>query len=66
MRHTRSVMADLLPAGLLREPLTSLKRAQAAILSRCDLVTAHELVKIEDQLLEIIPELVLAQTIMPP
>ncbi|MDO8302036.1 MAG: tetraacyldisaccharide 4'-kinase [Sedimentisphaerales bacterium] len=52
----------LLPAGLLREPLTSLRRAHAAILTRCDLVGRVDLEDIEAQLLAINPHLVLART----
>ena len=56
----------LLPAGLLREPLTALRRAHAAILTRCDLVGRIDLEDIEAQLLAINPYLVLARTIHAP
>lgn len=36
----------LLPRGLLREPLSAIKRADAVILSRCDLVTDEALAEI--------------------
>jgi len=52
----------LLPAGLLREPLTALRRAHAAILTRCDLVGRIDLENIEAQLYRINPHLVLART----
>jgi tetraacyldisaccharide 4'-kinase len=52
----------LLPAGLLREPLTALRRAHAAILTRCDLVGRVDLEDIEAQLLAFNPSLVLART----
>ena len=38
----------LLPRGLLREPLTSLARADAVVLSRCDQVTESEVAEIQD------------------
>jgi tetraacyldisaccharide 4'-kinase len=37
----------LLPRGLLREPFSAIKRADAVILTRCDLVNRDELAKIE-------------------
>ena len=52
----------LLPAGLLREPLSTLRRAHAAILTRCDLVGKIDLENIEAQLFAINPQLVLAHT----
>lgn len=52
----------LLPAGLLREPLTALRRAHAAILTRCDLVGIIDLEEIEAALLSINPNLALART----
>jgi tetraacyldisaccharide 4'-kinase len=52
----------LLPAGLLREPLTSLRRAHAAILTRCDLLGRIDLENIEASLYAINPHLVLART----
>ena len=38
----------LLPRGLLREPIRSLRRADAVILTRCDLVESAELARIVD------------------
>lgn len=52
----------LLPAGLLREPLTAMRRAHAAILTRCDLVGRIDLENIEADLLAINPHLVIART----
>jgi tetraacyldisaccharide 4'-kinase len=52
----------LLPAGLLREPLGALRRAHAAILTRCDLVGKVDLENIEAQLLASNPHLVFAHT----
>ncbi len=40
----------LLPRGLLREPLSSLKRADLVILSRCDCVEKTQLQKIEQEI----------------
>jgi tetraacyldisaccharide 4'-kinase len=51
-----------LPAGLLREPLGALRRAHAAILTRCDLVGRIDLEEIEAHLLAINPHLALART----
>jgi len=51
----------VLPAGLLREPLCALKRAQAAVLTRSDQVSDSLLQHIEDTILEINPDLVLAR-----
>jgi tetraacyldisaccharide 4'-kinase len=53
----------LLPAGLLREPLIALRRAHAAILTRCDLVTKIDLAEIETELLAINPNLAIAKTL---
>ncbi len=33
----------MLPAGLLREPLTEIKRARAAVITRCDIVTEEQI-----------------------
>jgi tetraacyldisaccharide 4'-kinase len=56
----------LLPAGLLREPITSLRRAQAVILTRCDLVPERELAGIEAEVLAINPKLSIARTMHAP
>ena len=40
----------ILPAGLFREPISSLKRAHAAVITRSDQTTQTELVQIEDKL----------------
>lgn len=50
----------MLPAGLLREPLCALTRAQAVVLTRSDQVPDDDLQTIELTLLEINPDLVLA------
>lgn len=46
----------LLPRGLLREPLTSLRRAHVVALTRCDQVSCVELSRITDRLHAIAPE----------
>ncbi|MFH1369837.1 MAG: tetraacyldisaccharide 4'-kinase [Planctomycetota bacterium] len=56
----------VLPAGLLREPVSSLKRAHAAILTRCDSVSKDDLTKLTETIGRINPKLVVAQTIHAP
>lgn len=52
----------LLPAGLLREPVSVLKRAQAVILTRCDLVSRNNLTELTGAINRISPDLIVAQT----
>jgi tetraacyldisaccharide 4'-kinase len=52
----------LLPAGLLREPVSALKRAQAAIITRCDLVSRNNLAELTLAVNKISPDLIVAQT----
>jgi tetraacyldisaccharide 4'-kinase len=40
---------ELLPYGILREPLTGLKRANLVVLTHCDQVSARELEDVRDQ-----------------
>ena len=56
----------VLPAGLLREPLTSIKRAQAAILTRCDQTTQENIENIEKKIKSINPDIVIAKSIHSP
>ncbi len=56
----------VLPAGLLREPVTSLRRAHAVVLTRCDQVSADTLKRIEGDIRLINPDLVLARSIHAP
>lgn len=56
----------LLPAGLLREPVTSLKRADAAVLTRCDQISESELNQIEKKLQLINPDMIIAKSIHNP
>ena len=56
----------MLPAGLLREPVTALKRAHAVILTRCDMVSKDELAKLTETISGINPNVVVAQTVHAP
>jgi tetraacyldisaccharide 4'-kinase len=56
----------LLPAGLLREPVASLKRTGAAVLTRCDQISESELSRIEKKLQLINPDMVIAKSIHNP
>jgi tetraacyldisaccharide 4'-kinase len=56
----------MLPAGLLREPVTALKRAHAAIITRCDLVSKDELATLVETISGINPNVVVAQTVHAP
>lgn len=56
----------LLPAGLLREPVSALKRAQAVILTRCDLVSKNNLTELTAAISRINPDVIIAQTIHSP
>ena len=56
-----------LPRGLLREPLSGLKRADAIILTRCDQVDAEELLEIQKTLRQwVSPETPIATSIHQP
>ena len=52
----------ILPAGLLREPVDSIKRADAVVLTRCDQTTASELNRIENILQTVNPDMIIAQS----
>lgn len=56
----------MLPAGLLREPVASLKRAGAAVITRCDQITEAELDELERKLQATNPEMVIARSIHAP
>ncbi|MEJ2703124.1 MAG: tetraacyldisaccharide 4'-kinase [Sedimentisphaerales bacterium] len=56
----------MLPAGLLREPVASLKRAQAIVITRCDQITQADLDELERQLRSIHPDMVVARSIHAP
>ena len=48
----------MLPAGLLREPVTALKRADVVVITRCDQIGETELDELEKRLQEIHPNIV--------
>ncbi len=56
----------LLPAGLLREPVASLKRADAVVITRCDQVPKAEVDAMEKKLLAMNPDIVVARSIHAP
>ena len=56
----------MLPAGLLREPVASLNRTDAAVLTRCDQISESELSRIEKKLQLINPDMVIAKSIHNP
>ena len=53
----------LLPAGLLREPVASLRRAQGIVITRCDQQSRSGLDRIEEALRTVNPSVVIARTI---
>jgi tetraacyldisaccharide 4'-kinase len=50
----------LLPAGLLREPLSQIKRADAVVITRSDQVSESEIADIENRIREFSPDICLA------
>ncbi len=56
----------MLPAGLLREPVASLKRADAVVITRCDQITKAELGQLEKTLQIINPDVIIARSIHAP
>ena len=56
----------MLPAGLLREPVASLKRGGAVVITRCDQIDADQLIKLEEELRAINPDMVVAKSIHAP
>jgi tetraacyldisaccharide 4'-kinase len=54
------------PAGLLREPLEGIRRAQAVILTRCDQVEENRLHSIESRILELHGNAVLCRSVHRP
>jgi tetraacyldisaccharide 4'-kinase len=56
----------ILPAGLLREPVTSLKRADAVVITRSDQVQQAELHKIEENLQQINPNMIVTRSMHEP
>jgi len=56
----------VLPAGLLREPVSGLRRAHAAVLTRCDQTSEDAVRRIEDRVLRVNPGLVVARSVHAP
>jgi tetraacyldisaccharide 4'-kinase len=56
----------LLPAGLLREPVSGLRRAHAVVLTRCDQVAEEALARIEAEIHGINRDLVITRSIHAP
>jgi tetraacyldisaccharide 4'-kinase len=56
----------LLPAGLLREPVASLRRAHAVVLTRCDQAAADALRNLEASVRQVNPRLVVARSVHAP
>jgi tetraacyldisaccharide 4'-kinase len=56
----------VLPAGLLREPMTGLQRAHAVVLTRCDQVSEDALSRIEEEVRRVNRNLVIARSIHAP
>lgn len=52
----------LLPRGLLREPPSSLRRANVLVLTRCDQATAEQLELLRRTIAQIVPQLPLVET----
>lgn len=56
----------MLPAGLLREPVNSLKRADAVVVTRCDQIREAELSKLEEKLRQVRADMIIARSIHKP
>ena len=56
----------IIPAGLLREPVSSLKRSNAVILTRCDQVSQAQLTQIEDKVYDLNPKILIARSLHQP
>ena len=56
----------IFPAGLLREPVASLKRADIVVITRSDQIPENELDKLEKKLQAINPNMLIAQSIHAP
>jgi tetraacyldisaccharide 4'-kinase len=56
----------ILPAGLLREPVAAMKRAQAAVVTRADLLPEYRITKLENALRQINPNMIIARAIHAP
>ncbi len=56
----------LLPAGLLREPVTSLKRAHVAVITKADQLPEYALTKLENTIRRVNPNMLLARAVHQP
>ncbi|MHC4639007.1 MAG: tetraacyldisaccharide 4'-kinase [Planctomycetota bacterium] len=56
----------MFPAGLLREPVASLMRADAVVMTRCDQINETELSELERKLRAINPDMIVARSIHAP
>jgi tetraacyldisaccharide 4'-kinase len=56
----------MLPAGLLREPIAVLKRADAIVITRCNQVGENELAELEKRLRLLNPNMIIARSIHEP
>jgi tetraacyldisaccharide 4'-kinase len=56
----------ILPAGLLREPLSALKRADVAVLTRSDQIKKNELENLQAQLCQTNPKMLIAKAVHTP
>jgi len=56
----------MLPAGLLREPVTALKRAGAVVITRCEQVAESELLQLENKLRQVNPDMIITRSIHAP
>ncbi len=52
----------MLPAGLLREPVSALKRADAVVVTRCDQVAEAQLTQLEEKLQSVNPDMIIARS----
>jgi tetraacyldisaccharide 4'-kinase len=52
----------LLPAGLLREPLASLRRADVVVITRCDQINTNQIEAIEQRIRQIKSDLLIARS----
>jgi tetraacyldisaccharide 4'-kinase len=56
----------LLPRGLLREPVSGLRRARAVLLTRCDQVSDEELVRLRRRIEELAPGIIVCESVHAP
>jgi len=56
----------VLPAGLLRESVAALKRADAVVVTRCDQTAESELTQLEEKLQQVNPDMIIARSIHAP